>query len=705
MVPTVDYIFVSEFDKLKGVIVKRQFPSAPAVDQLEGVIDLLMPLNMHKYLNTIHYTVVPLFIDPASGLLSWQAQTESYKRIYLYTLSYFQEDDSYRNGTAMALSMLTRLPVFDIFKPLMTYLLHNLMEAPEKFDNIGLILKELNKIRISELIDEFRLNKHARFLLSRLDDQDISVPSRLTEFTKSDRFFRSNVNLGKTKFPLQIPALPLVSSSCAMYGIDLARERILRDFLIKIKDLELVLPKYSSLVPYSSIKPLHVIFNAILTKRKIVLYSYDSCYNDLMDIVQALLLLVDGDYPCYPILDVAALDISFQLPHYIVGTSNLLLKDRLPWDLFLSVDSNRLLIREEEAPSEKKTPKRLSTDSKFRQLFRKSTPSVSTIKEGIDHIVLDNSWDPAFPVIDPEAGNEFFAPVTEPSFFSTGFSFTPYIPSDDEPPSIHAQMNQMVEKLVEDHHGDLTIYQALTQYLYELDSVVLKSFKFYINLSKLKSYRHFALLKLEEPDSEDYTLVPKLRLFIRENHIVLPLAINYPYKVGMPPPINNKLLDYYTSVMNQNHNLFRTFQNIELPNDTLYYWLDGYCFELDLNLLSKEVSQLLEKGKEVGLPKRKLYQLFRAINQLIKSRSTGGLEKFLAALYVQSGGFETFENLLIIASVYINKPRNKNDEVITEFKRFLSLILNHQFFTTYLLPLLNDFIKLSINDFIDHHMY
>ncbi|KAG7826792.1 hypothetical protein KL920_005235 [Ogataea angusta] len=705
MVPTLDYILVSEFDKLKGVVVKRQFPSSPAVDQLDGVIDLLMPLNLHKYLNTIHYTLVPLFIDPLSGMLSWEARTESYKRVYLYTLSYFQEDRSYRNGTAMALSILTRLPLFEIFKPLMTYLLHNQMAASENADIIELTLKELNKIRIAELIDELRLNKHARFLLSRLDDLDVSVPSRLTEFTKSDRFFRSALNLGKTKFPLQIPALPLVSSSCAMYGIDLARERLLREFLIKVSNLELILPKHSSLVPYSSIEPLHVIFNAILTKKKIVLYSYDSCYNDLMDIAQALLLLVDGDYPCYPILDLAALDIPLQLPHYIVGTSNLLFKDRLPWDLFLSLDSNQLLVREEEDIIEKKASKRVSTDSKFRQLFRKSTPSVSTIKEGIDHIVLDNSWDPTFPVVDPEADKEFFAPVTEPSFFSTGFSFTPSIPSNAEPPRIHTQINELVEKLVEEHHGDLTIYQALTKYLYELESVVFKAFKFYINLSKLKSYRHFALLKLEEPEFEDYTLIPELRLFIKENQIVLPLAINYPYKEDMPPPINNKLLDYYTSVMSQNHGLFKTFEKTELPTDTVYYWLDGYCFELDLNLLSKEVSQLLERGKDVGLPKRKLYQLFRAINQLLKSKSTEGLEKFLAALYVQSGGFESFENLLIIASLYISKPRNKNDVVITEFKRFLSLILNHQFFTVYMLPRLNDFIKLSINDFIDHHMY
>ncbi|KAG7702337.1 hypothetical protein KL949_005250 [Ogataea haglerorum] len=705
MVPTLDYIFVSEFDKLKGVVVKRQFPSSPAVDQLEGLIDLLMPLNLHKYLNTIHYTVVPLFIDPVSGLISWQEQTKNCERIYLYTLSYFQEDSSYRNGTAMALSILTRLPLFDTFKPLMTYLLHNVMATPDKFDTVELALKELNKIRIAELVDEFRLNKHARFLLSRLDDLSVSVPSRLTEFTKSDRFFRSNLNLGKTKFPLQIPALPLVSSSCAMYGIDLARERLLRDYLIKMKNIELVLPKQPSLVPYSSIQPLHVIFNAILTKKKIVLYSYDSCYNDLMDIAQALLLLVDGDYPCYPILDLATLDIPLHLPHYIVGTSNLLFKDRLPWDLFLSVDSNQLLVREEEDLFEKKVQKRLSSESKFRQLFRRGTPSVPIIKEGIDHIVLDNSWDPTFPLIDPEADKEFFAPVTEPNFFSTGFSFTPSIPSNAEPPHIHTQMNQLVDKLVADHHGDLTIYQALTKYLYELDSIVFKAFKFYINLSKLKSYRHFALLKLEEPDFEDYTLIPELRLFIRENQVVLPLAINHPYKVDMPPPVNNKLLDYYTSVVNQNHNLFKTFQKIEVPSDTVYYWLDGYCFELDLYLLSKEVSQLLERGKDVGFPKRKLYQLFRAINQLLKSRTSGGFEKFLAALYVQSGGFESFENLLIIASIYINKPRNENDEVMIEFKRFLSLILNHQFLTVYLLPLLNDFIKLSINDFIDHHMY
>ncbi|KAH3671290.1 hypothetical protein OGAPHI_000513 [Ogataea philodendri] len=705
MVPTLDCIFVSEFDKSKGLEIRNQVPQEPAIDELDNVVDLLMPLNLHKYLNTNHYTWVPLFIDVSTGKLHWDSSDPNSQRVYLYTLSYFQKDDTYRNGTAMALSILTRLPIFDVFKPLMTYLLHNLLTGANNASILKQVYKELNKLKFAELLEAYHTGSHARFLFSRFEEFNVPLPKSLDQFSKSGHLVKTHIELGKTKFPIQIPAYSLVSSEFAMYGIDLKREQLLRQFLIKTGDLKLADHHLSSLVPYHNVRPLHVLLNAVILKKKIILYSYDSCYNELVDILHALLLIVDGKYPCYPLLDLSTIDLVYTLPHYIVGTSNLLFKEKLSWDLFLDIDSNQLYCNDEIIPLEKKNSKRSSSDSKIKQLFRRSSSQQSsTPKLPIEKLNLDDSWNPAFPKVDPEKSAEFFAPPTETNYFSLGFNFTPSVPPSSEIPRFHAVFNNSVDNLISEHHGDLTIYQTLTRYVYELENVVFQAFRLHLHSAQLKSYRQFAILKLDETEFEDYTLEPELLLFIRDNHIVLPLAVDYPYKPDFAPPAKVPLFEHYEAIVKGNSNLFPTYQKFTPTLPPTYYWLNGCCFELDLRALAETVSSLIERGTDSGLAKRKVYQLFRTINQFLKSRGPECFERLLTALYIQADGPKSFEKLLIIASIYYKETDARSDEVIIEFKRFLSLVLNNKMFNIYLLPHLNDFIKLSVNDFIDYHM-
>lgn len=78
-------------------------------------------------------------------------------------------------------------------------------------------------------------------------------------------------------------------------------------------------------------------------------------------------------------------------------------------------------------------------------------------------------------------------------------------------------------------------------------------------------------------------------------------------------------------------------------------------------------------------------------------------------------GLKRFNKLLMVASLYLSlrgpidivetkSGARKKDLLLTEFKRFLSSVLNNPFFKNFMLPHIDDFMKLTINDFIDYHM-
>ncbi|GMF00033.1 unnamed protein product [Ambrosiozyma monospora] len=231
----------------------------------------------------------------------------------------------------------------------------------------------------------------SRFLLSRESLTDGQLGSLFPNFNLqagATDLVKLSIDLTTFKFPIQIPLLSCISSAHSQFGLDLIKDASYRSFVLTLTKMKLVSPetssssfnnstagggmngnlngssangnsngvsRISSLTPYIDIKPIQVLFNAMLLKKKVLLYCYDSCYNKLMDFILVLYLLFEDDHTentlvFYPMLDLGTLHLIEKVDgihsSYLVGTSNLLFKEKLDWDVYVDLDYNELYLRD-----------------------------------------------------------------------------------------------------------------------------------------------------------------------------------------------------------------------------------------------------------------------------------------------------------------------------------------------------------------------
>ncbi|ODV84908.1 hypothetical protein CANARDRAFT_23464 [[Candida] arabinofermentans NRRL YB-2248] len=563
----VDYLILSEFDKLKGLTIKKQMPSnIPLIsNQLDYLIDLIMPLNLHKYLNKENYTMIPLFIHSQNGLISFTKESNRYEKCYLFTISYFKKDNSYRNGTAKCISLITRLPLFESFKPLMTYILHYSFDT-DGHELIQNVFHNLNTLQLHDIVGQYKFDTASRFLLTRLEDCRVPLETG-DRFTVSDGLLKTFVSVNGIKFPLQIPIMSLISSNLCQFGLNLTKGSSFQRILKRITSMEILNDNKvnSPITPYSNITPLQIIINAMLLNKKILVYCYDECYNEMIELIQLLILLVDEEYPYFPILDLGNLPMIEPLSFYLIGTSNLLFKTKLDWDMYIDLDTNQIFLNQNDLDIESELDemdlldhedKRSSiisnAESKIRQLFKKNSSSISqpsgpttssstTTDDSLNCMLTRLNelamWDSKkYPKIDSVKTNSFFNSQRESNFFQIGFNYRPSsidLPSlsDTTVPVIDQKLTTQVSQLLKTHQDDLSIYISITNYILELKSVVLSAFGYQSTHTKLKEYKKFVEMKLHEDEYMNSTnsLNIELKNYIRNQKCIQPLIIEYPY--------------------------------------------------------------------------------------------------------------------------------------------------------------------------------
>ncbi|OWB75524.1 hypothetical protein B5S31_g5434 [[Candida] boidinii] len=495
----ISYIFLSEFDKFEGTTVKHQYPynkdNCPLItDQLPNINLNLMPSQLQKFLNQENWTIIPIYCNNNYGVkLSLSdddfdiksSKTDSssstnrnsqfkrqslnnsqYEPAYILTISYFKEDKSYRNGTALSLSIVTKLKFINCFKPLLTYLLH-LYFIDQDFNNSISILKQLNKLPLLDLQKNFEnINQFNRYFLTRIyqfennkfdnnnkikltNDSNNNFKSFLLkdeaktnqllygsklskEFLKFDEIsqfynesnnnFKINLKLSNgLPLPFTIPLNSLLTSNFFQFGYDLDNSNLLRNFLLLLNNFNLKftsiksnnsnnsnnhhsfnggfsssrtpdsIEEQSPVLPYGAndTSILLILLNCMILKKKIIVHGYDTCINDVNDVIISLLILFknsnltqddnelfddnnnnnninlknknsngnknssDDGYDWfkhfYPYVDLPLIDIIEELPYFIFGTSNLLFKTKknksgesYMWDIYLDLDSKEV---------------------------------------------------------------------------------------------------------------------------------------------------------------------------------------------------------------------------------------------------------------------------------------------------------------------------------------------------------------------------
>ncbi|VEU20729.1 DEKNAAC101576 [Brettanomyces naardenensis] len=624
---TFDYIFCTDFDKVKGPNISKQFPlNLPLIsNQLDNLLDLVMPTNLHKFLNKDHCTLIPLYIDSSSGLLSYSKDTHTFVRCYLYSLSYFQHDDSYRNGTAKAISVVTRLPIVHVFKPLLFFLLQEQFAGHDNdFSLILALWENINLLSISQFVTYFQsLPYDGRFVISRLNQGCPEIPDDLKQLFSvggSGTLVKAVVPLGPIQFPIQIPLSSLLCSRLAMFGSDLQLDSYLRRFLLDLQDSSInYVDQFNEcpLTPYSTIKPLHIFLNAILLRKKIVLYCYDSCYNKVLEFAGSLLCLFNDEatenFPFYPILDLGTLDLLEKKSHYLVGTSNLLFKEKVKWDVYYDMDTKTVTVKSVESSAgaqffqnstvQAADKRRSVIGSGIKNLFRRSSmfldgnsparemlrdPTVIPVREysikssetsSISSLSSPESisasmiamWEPScFPRINKDKINRFLDSKKNPNFFQFGFQsqkidYGKSIFANSGKslkPQVDIVLDKQVRKLISEHHTDLTIYMTLTNYLRNLTSNILPAFYHYLNHLRLATYEGYINDKLEDEDyvkrsRNSTSTFLELRTYIKNQKVVQPFPLNFKYSPEMTFLDDIKQAHHYEQIVGKNSQLVK----------------------------------------------------------------------------------------------------------------------------------------------------
>lgn len=687
-----DYIVCTEFDKAIGLNVTKQFPlNLPLIsNQLDNVMGLIMPPNLQKFLNREHYTMVPLYIDLATGLLSYSKDTLTFVPCYLYSLSYFQTDNTFRNGTARAISIVTRLPIIQVFKPLMYFMLQNEFQESVDASQIETVWQNMNQIPIPAVVEAYkRLSYDERFVLTRLDQGKPVLSSELRElFPHSDgSLIKCTVNLGKIDFPIQIPETSLLCSHLSMYGSDLQKDCNLHNLLEALQSCEIEYDggyQECPMAPYPGIDPLCLILNAVLLRKKIVLYCYDSCYNIVMDFGSSLLCLFNDElhynYPFYPILDLGTLDLIKEYKSYLIGTSNLLFKEKLSWDVYFDMDLKKIYVRPGDESvwpefflesSSTSDDKRISVlSSGIRSLFKHGDSVVSDVQQSVTtfsssaSLLSDtssiismcspestaasklSSWDPLyFPHIKKERIDKFLDSQRDTNFFQFGFHFQ-RIPFEKtifasgrttSSPSIDTNLLNQVKLLLHEHHTDLTIYIVLTNYLRDLTCNILPSFYHYLNWFKLREYRKFIQKKLSDDNSaknsNSNTSTPlELRNYIKNEKIILPLPLNYMYSPETTFVDSSKQHHYYSKMVYQNRQLLKL---AAIYDDTIFTvgsnekdLIPGFLFDWQGEVLRYDICYTLsifdrlidgKSSESWRLNMSFVLQFYKSMNQILKT--------------------------------------------------------------------------------------
>lgn len=99
--------------------------------QLKEVQHLLTPKTIAKFPNTEFYTIIPVYFKLSGEEGYSMHKSEGSKFAYLFTIS------RYNNHLTNTLSMVISIPLFEVLKPLLYYLLHTFSETALK--NVSLL--------------------------------------------------------------------------------------------------------------------------------------------------------------------------------------------------------------------------------------------------------------------------------------------------------------------------------------------------------------------------------------------------------------------------------------------------------------------------------------------------------------------------------------------------------------------------------------
>lgn len=370
-VKAIEYIITAEFHVDKGPCLVHQHPhEILGLDRLPFLPELMIPDQIHK--RDEDYTLFLLYRDQTSGTFQYlyDKKTCEVEPYYLYTIVSSVKDSSFKRGSEIkSLSILTRLPFFKNFKPLLLIcldkyfgkndieILKELYDAvnvknfniSNSYQNNTSIIKQLLITSILDLPINDKIYHDEVFRKKILGITEANEDL----FIRKDLSFNSIINFNGMKIPIKVPLLNLPDNiGDYLNPTDLN----FKPNLINIMNAKLASNYYNNELTIYGLQtpPIIILINALLTGKKVIFMSYENSSGYIIDHVLLALKIITGggilsglltNYNIFPMIDVSKIDLLEQCSSYLAGTINPFFKnnDKL-WDLLYDLDTNEFYL-------------------------------------------------------------------------------------------------------------------------------------------------------------------------------------------------------------------------------------------------------------------------------------------------------------------------------------------------------------------------
>ncbi|EMG50529.1 mesA Protein mesA [Candida maltosa Xu316] len=372
----IDYILTAEFHIDKGPSIVHQYPhSLPGIKNLYFLPELMLPDQIHK--RNEDYTLFLLHRNATSGEFQYlyDRTTCESNPYFMYTIVNNQKNDDFKRGSRIkSISIVTQLPYFKNFKPLLMICLdsyfndNNLNVLKELYralndkdfnisggangsDSVSIIKKLLiTSILDLPINDKIYYDEEFRNRLLGIGGDDW-VNQDL--FIRKDLSYNSIVSFNKMNIPVKIPLLKLPDTiGDYLNPTDLN----FKPNLINILNAKLTstILNHELTIYGLQTPPIIILINAILTGKRIIFLSYENSSGYIIDHILLVLKIVTGggilsgiltNYNVFPMIDVSKIDLLEECDSFIAGTINPFFKqnDKL-WDLMYDLDSNEFIL-------------------------------------------------------------------------------------------------------------------------------------------------------------------------------------------------------------------------------------------------------------------------------------------------------------------------------------------------------------------------
>lgn len=358
----IDYIITAEFHVDKGPCLVYQYPEKlPGLRNLEFLAELMIPDQIHK--RDEDFTLFMLYRLQTTGEFQYlNNQFCERDPYYVYTLVNNFKDDNVRRGSVIkSISIVTKLPFFKNFKPLL------LITLDHYFKNVSVhVLAELYKAINQKALTTSTIPIAKKLLITSILDLPLSdkiyydqlFRHKLLEkedandlFIRKDLSYNTIVDFKGMKIPIKVPLFNIPDDLGDYFNpTDLNFKSNIKQLL----DSKLV-SQYQNyeLTIYGFQTPsIILMINAILTGKRVIILSYDKSSGFIIDFILMILKVVSGGgilsglinkYNVFPIMDVSKIDLLEKCQSYIAGTINPFFKNTNHlWDVLYDLDVNEI---------------------------------------------------------------------------------------------------------------------------------------------------------------------------------------------------------------------------------------------------------------------------------------------------------------------------------------------------------------------------